>query len=76
MTQLITFFTGVYSATIAEAADRTNRYRYLLFFDDGYAMYSHAKSVQLVFGPQHKVWLDIPVKYAVCRILTHCFKLH
>jgi len=53
---------GVYSATIAEAADRTNRYRYLLFFDDGYAMYSHAKSVQLVFGPQHKVWLDIPVK--------------
>nr|XP_009859807.1 histone-lysine N-methyltransferase SETDB1-like isoform X3 [Ciona intestinalis] len=54
---------GIYSGVVAEASDRkVNRNRYLIFFDDGYAMYCNPRHVYLVYGPQTNVWIYISHK--------------
>ena len=54
---------GIFSGVIAETADfKTNRSRYLIFYDDGYTMYCSPDSVYLVYGPHIDVWNDIPQK--------------
>lgn len=63
---LITFFewSGIYSGIVAEAPDRKmNRGRFLIFFDDGYAMYCDVNMVYLVYSPPANVWDDISYRY-------------
>lgn len=51
---------GVYSGVVAEVPDRrTNRGRYLVFYDDGYAMYCAVSKVYLVYDQPVNVWDDI-----------------
>ncbi|CAK8694469.1 unnamed protein product [Clavelina lepadiformis] len=51
---------GLYSGIVAEAEDKAvNRGRFLVFFDDGYAMYCFPKNVYLTYGPQINVWNEI-----------------
>ncbi|CAK9831696.1 Histone-lysine N-methyltransferase eggless [Anthophora retusa] len=49
-----------YSGVIAEPPKATNKYRYLIFFDDGYAQYVEHKHIYLVAESSSKVWEDIP----------------
>ncbi|XP_017794923.1 PREDICTED: histone-lysine N-methyltransferase SETDB1 [Habropoda laboriosa] len=49
-----------YSGVIAEPPKATNKYRYLIFFDDGYAQYVEHKHIYLVAESSPKVWEDIP----------------
>ncbi|XP_050588559.1 histone-lysine N-methyltransferase eggless isoform X2 [Bombus affinis] len=49
-----------YSGVIAEPPKATNKYRYLVFFDDGYAQYVEHKYIYLVAESSNKVWEDIP----------------
>lgn len=57
---------GIFSGIVAEAPDRgMNRGRFLIFFDDGYAMYCPMNSVYLVYGPPADVWEDISYRYNI-----------
>ncbi|XP_031841422.1 SET domain bifurcated histone lysine methyltransferase eggless isoform X2 [Nomia melanderi] len=49
-----------YSGVIAEPPKATNKYRYLIFFDDGYAQYVEHNHIYLVAESSSKVWEDIP----------------
>ncbi|XP_003700184.1 SET domain bifurcated histone lysine methyltransferase eggless [Megachile rotundata] len=49
-----------YSGVIAEPPKAINKYRYLVFFDDGYAQYVEHRHIYLVADFSPKVWEDIP----------------
>lgn len=49
------YFTGV----IAEPLEAMNHYRYLVFFDDGYAQYVKHKKVLVVVECSKNVWEDV-----------------
>lgn len=49
------FFAGI----IAEPMSTTNNFRYLIFFDDGYAQYVHHNKVLVVVESSGNVWDDI-----------------
>lgn len=50
-----------YSGIIAEPPKSTNKYRYLVFFDDGYAQYVTHKDILLVWEISlGRVWEDVP----------------
>ncbi|EZA49535.1 hypothetical protein DMN91_006300 [Ooceraea biroi] len=49
-----------YSGIIAEPPKYTNKYRYLVFFDDGYAQYVTHDDIFLVWETSPCVWNDIP----------------
>ncbi|XP_012219332.1 histone-lysine N-methyltransferase eggless [Linepithema humile] len=49
-----------YSGIIAEPPKSTNKFRYLVFFDDGYAQYVYHKDVYLVWETSLRVWEDVP----------------
>ncbi|XP_017890661.1 histone-lysine N-methyltransferase eggless [Ceratina calcarata] len=51
-----------YCGVIAEPPKATNKYRYLIFFDDGYAQYVEHKLIYLVAESASKVWEDIPTE--------------
>ncbi|XP_043284861.1 histone-lysine N-methyltransferase eggless [Venturia canescens] len=51
-----------YSGVIAEPPKSTNRYRYLVFFDDGYAQYVLHKYICIVCENSPRVWEDIPAE--------------
>ncbi|XP_012288677.1 histone-lysine N-methyltransferase eggless [Orussus abietinus] len=53
-------FGNFYSGVIAEPPKSTNKYRYLVFFDDGYAQYVDHKYIYLVSESSNPVWEDIP----------------
>lgn len=48
-----------YSGLIAEPPKSNNRYRYLVFFDDGYAQYVNHNKILVVCESSLKVWDDI-----------------
>ncbi|CAH1786455.1 unnamed protein product, partial [Owenia fusiformis] len=48
-----------YAGIIAEPPSVTNRYRYLVFFDDGYAQYCSMKEIHKVYEQSRNVWEDI-----------------
>ena len=48
-----------YSGVVAEPPKQTNRNRYLIFFDDGYASYLHHHEIRLVCQQSAEVWQDI-----------------
>ncbi|XP_066600380.1 histone-lysine N-methyltransferase eggless isoform X2 [Prorops nasuta] len=49
-----------YSGVVAEPPKSINQYRYLIFFDDGYAQYVHHDQIFLVYESSTRVWEDIP----------------
>ncbi|XP_070168553.1 histone-lysine N-methyltransferase eggless isoform X1 [Polyergus mexicanus] len=49
-----------YSGIIAEPPKSTNKYRYLVFFDDGYAQYVTHKDIFLVWEISLRIWEDVP----------------
>ncbi|XP_046617566.1 histone-lysine N-methyltransferase eggless isoform X1 [Neodiprion virginianus] len=51
---------GYYSGVIAEPPKSTNKYRYLVFFDDGYAQYVIHKHILIVNEWSSRVWEDVP----------------
>lgn len=51
---------GYYSGVIAEKPKSTNKYRYLVFFDDGYVQYVIHKHILIVNEWSARVWEDIP----------------
>ncbi|XP_014205106.1 histone-lysine N-methyltransferase eggless [Copidosoma floridanum] len=55
-----TYCSNYYSGVIAEPPKSTNKYRYLVFFDDGYAQYVKHKHIFLVCESSARVWEDIP----------------
>lgn len=50
-----TFFPGI----IAEPLQAYNRWRYLIFFDDGYAQYVTPDNIRLICTPSQNVWDDV-----------------
>lgn len=50
---------SLYAGIIAEPPKNMNRYRYLVFFDDGYAQYVKHTEVYLVCAASKDVWEDI-----------------
>ncbi|XP_046453809.1 histone-lysine N-methyltransferase SETDB1-like isoform X2 [Daphnia pulex] len=48
-----------YAGVIAEAPKTLNQYRYLVFFDDGYAQYCTHEQVTMVCQSSRDVWQDI-----------------
>lgn len=50
-----TFFPGI----IAEPLQAYNRWRYLVFFDDGYAQYVTPDNIRLICTPSPNVWVDV-----------------
>lgn len=50
-----TFFPGI----IAEPLQAYNRWRYLIFFDDGYAQYVTPDNIRLICCPSTNVWEDV-----------------
>lgn len=50
-----TFFPGI----IAEPLQGYNRWRYLIFFDDGYAQYVTPDNIRLICSPSQNVWEDV-----------------
>lgn len=50
-----TFFPGI----IAEPLQAYNNWRYLIFFDDGYAQYVTPDNVRLICCPSENVWEDV-----------------
>ncbi|XP_034652801.1 histone-lysine N-methyltransferase eggless [Drosophila subobscura] len=98
-TRVIAFFDGTlvrgkekgvvqsafYPGIIAEPLKQNNRFRYLIFYDDGYTQYVHHSDVRLVCQASEKVWEDVhPAsrdfiqkyveKYAVDRPMVQCTK--
>ena len=55
--QVGTFYSGV----IAEPPKQTNRNRYLVFFDDGYASYIRHEELRLVCYQSENVWDDVHI---------------
>ncbi|XP_058793331.1 histone-lysine N-methyltransferase eggless isoform X2 [Phymastichus coffea] len=51
-----------YSGVIAEPPKIVNKFRYLIFFDDGYAQYVKHKDIYLVCDSSPRVWEDIPME--------------
>ncbi|XP_012530724.1 histone-lysine N-methyltransferase eggless isoform X2 [Monomorium pharaonis] len=49
-----------YSGIIAETPKSINKYRYLVFFDDGYAQYVIHNDIFLVWETSPRIWEDIP----------------
>ncbi|XP_024937729.1 histone-lysine N-methyltransferase eggless isoform X2 [Cephus cinctus] len=49
-----------HSGVIAEPPKSINKYRYLIFFDDGYAQYVTHKNIFIVAEASPRVWEDIP----------------
>lgn len=49
----------MYAGVVAELACEGNFYRYLVFFDDGYAQYFHLEKLFLVIRPSFPVWTDV-----------------
>ncbi|XP_011866930.1 PREDICTED: histone-lysine N-methyltransferase SETDB1 [Vollenhovia emeryi] len=49
-----------YSGIIAETPKSINKYRYLVFFDDGYAQYVVHTDIYLVWETSLRIWEDIP----------------
>ncbi|KAF7994847.1 hypothetical protein HCN44_004319 [Aphidius gifuensis] len=56
--QASNYFSGV----IAEPPKATNKFRYLVFFDDGYAQYVAHKQIFVVTESSSRVWEDVPVE--------------
>ncbi|KAK5638380.1 hypothetical protein RI129_012675 [Pyrocoelia pectoralis] len=50
-----------YPGIIAEPLSFSNDFRYLIFFDDGYAQYVHHKMVHLIYETSKDVWEDMHV---------------
>ena len=48
-----------FPAVIAEAPKVSNKNRYLVFFDDGYAVYLEHKEIRLVYNRDQDVWKDV-----------------
>ena len=44
---------------MAEAPKVSNKNRYLVFFDDGYAVYLHHKDIGVVYSSDQDVWKDV-----------------
>ncbi|XP_030388456.1 histone-lysine N-methyltransferase eggless [Scaptodrosophila lebanonensis] len=72
-----------YPGIIAEPLKQANRFRYLIFYDDGYTQYVQHNDVRLVCQASEKVWEDVhPVsrdfiqkyieKYSVDRPMVQC----
>lgn len=53
-----------YPGIIAEPLTEQNRWRYLIFFDDGYAQYVAPNKVRLVCVASTEVWRDVHVESA------------
>ena len=50
-----------YSGVVAEPPKQTNRNRYLVFFDDGYASYIRHEELRLVCYQSQDVWDDVHI---------------
>ncbi|XP_077519248.1 histone-lysine N-methyltransferase eggless-like isoform X2 [Amblyomma americanum] len=50
---------SLYAGIIAEPPKPLNRYRYLVFFDDGYAQYVDIDKVYVMCGASKNVWEDV-----------------
>ncbi|KAI4479208.1 hypothetical protein M0804_011347 [Polistes exclamans] len=48
-----------YSGVVAEPPKSTNKYRYLVFFDDGYVQYVTHKDILIVAESSPRVWEDV-----------------
>ncbi|XP_017781976.1 PREDICTED: histone-lysine N-methyltransferase eggless isoform X1 [Nicrophorus vespilloides] len=48
-----------YPGVVGEFPTQHNKYRYLIFFDDGYAHYVHYNNVFLVYHQNDSVWEDV-----------------
>ena len=48
-----------YPAVIGEAVQESNGYRYLVFYDDGYALYLDPSEIRVVCQANKDVWLDV-----------------
>ena len=48
-----------FPAIIAEAPKVSNKNRYLVFFDDGYAVYLEHKEIRLIYSKDQDVWKDV-----------------
>ncbi|XP_011144404.1 histone-lysine N-methyltransferase eggless isoform X2 [Harpegnathos saltator] len=64
-TRVVAMFNDVigsnfYSGIIAEPPKSPNKYRYLVFFDDGYAQYVTHDGIYLVLENSLHVWEDVP----------------
>lgn len=46
---------------IAEPAKSQNKYRYLIFFDNGYAQYVTHSNIRLICGPASQAWEDVHI---------------
>ena len=51
-----------YSGVIAEPPKVMNKFRYLVFFDDGCAQYVPHENIRLICEPSSKAWDDVPVE--------------
>eukprot|EP00090_Calanus_glacialis_P005235 TRINITY_DN14048_c0_g1_i1.p1 TRINITY_DN14048_c0_g1~~TRINITY_DN14048_c0_g1_i1.p1 ORF type:complete len:889 (-),score=197.01 TRINITY_DN14048_c0_g1_i1:213-2639(-) len=49
----------LYPAIVAERPKAVNNYRYLVFYDDGYASYLEHKDLRVVCKASNDVWLDV-----------------
>ncbi|XP_017866387.1 PREDICTED: histone-lysine N-methyltransferase eggless [Drosophila arizonae] len=72
-----------YPGIIAEPLKQANRFRYLIFYDDGYTQYVQHNDVRLVCMASEKVWEDVHPgsrdfiqkyveKYSVDRPMVQC----
>ncbi|XP_002048863.3 histone-lysine N-methyltransferase eggless [Drosophila virilis] len=72
-----------YPGIIAEPLKQANRFRYLIFYDDGYTQYVQHNDVRLVCQASEKVWEDVHPgsrdfiqkyveKYSVDRPMVQC----
>ncbi|XP_041471640.1 histone-lysine N-methyltransferase eggless-like isoform X1 [Lytechinus variegatus] len=52
---------GMYAGIIAEVPMKTNRGRYLVFFDDGYAQYLSCDKIHIVYHSSACVWADVDI---------------
>ena len=50
-----------YSGVVAEPPKGMNRFRYLVFFDDGYASYIDHRNVRVVCQQSGDVWEDVHI---------------
>ena len=50
-----------FPAVIAECPTEANKNRYLVFFDDGFALYLDHKDIRLVYSADQDVWKDVAV---------------
>uniref|UniRef100_A0A1B0DMP7 Uncharacterized protein n=1 Tax=Phlebotomus papatasi TaxID=29031 RepID=A0A1B0DMP7_PHLPP len=48
-----------YPGIVAEPTQETNRFRYLVFFDDGYVQYVHPSDVRRICSVSENVWEDV-----------------